>query len=566
MSRLSRVFDDYLKEQVFMLRGDEGYARSTGIVVQLNDEETELSDTTFEQAFDVTVYRDIGASRVCFYANDELVKCVDWDESYSENTLVKVDGLYYNTDYIFKVKYMGNDNCQASSTKNIMVFEEAGQYDAVMTVTENYLFEQNVPLNIEIELSHEDIGLVRNKEILVHVNDEPEFTTLITDDNGKAIYDKSFEEKGAYTLSIVFEGTAMLHPIRINKDISIGYKLITSENKKIVLEGMPETFSVVLTDYLENNVYPNKTIEMFQETVPGEYSKIGEMITNQNGVATYNMLIDSSFDKNISYLYSSPVEYWSGSVEIVYVNPDPLMITKTPEITSKDNPVIINVKTTAIEGIPITLQKTTKSSLITYQIYTDSNGNASFEYVGEGKGNTIISAECGLQHAQIELLDYIQYWTPQQSYNQDFRPINHVQTLQDMFKINLPNAQPTENKLYWFMTNINKDIPFIFKMSGVTFPYSFRFRFLQSDIYADDLQDVAIILDDLQWGTNFNNETIILKRDAHKRMYLQVGTNTEPKLLTEAGTKQFPIFCIQYNDAIDTWFSFKKLEIWEDEG
>ena len=71
MVRISTIYDKDIKEQVFMIRGDERYARSTKTVISLGTR----VDTSegFVQSLLVNVFRDVGNGSLVVYDNDVVV-------------------------------------------------------------------------------------------------------------------------------------------------------------------------------------------------------------------------------------------------------------------------------------------------------------------------------------------------------------------------------------------------------------------------------------------------------------------------------------------------------------
>lgn len=546
MSRLSKVFDEDLKGQVFMLRGDEGYARSTHIVAELNDDETELHDGSFSQAFNVSVFRDVGDSKVCFYANDELVKCVDWSDSYSENTLVRVDGLQYNTEYIFRVVYMGNNKCQRSSTKNIQVIEQIGQEPSTLEVTDKKVFvlEANIPLQLKCN----DMGLVGGKEIIVYV-DGIEDTVLTTDNSGKATYIKDFSDDGAYNLKFVFEGTEMLKPVTVNKRISMGYKILTVP-EQIVFEGTSLIFAAAVTDYLEENTtYANQGIQIQKNK-----DIIAKLTTDNNGWIRYVANIDSSY-KNCTFSMIGP--YCSADVKIIYIVPEPPTINR-PEIIYKGSNALFEIQTNANhKGAPVDITNETTGEHLT--LTTDDTGKVNYTYIGKGQGNTRIRIDYGgNQTVREEFIDYIQYWTPQNVYNQDYRPSSNIQKLANQFKIQFPPVPEGRGGVTWITFAMEKNIPFTIKISGVTVKGVLGFGVAGVDEYTDEA--FAESENYFSPEGDLSNETITLKRDKNGIVSVQIQGVTIPN--SQPMFEQYPVFLIIFAQTTSD-LTFSKLEIWQ---
>ena len=71
MARISIYYDDVEKEQFFMVRGDERYARSTKTLLSIGTPSLDI--TSFDVSATVNVLRDTGEGQVVIYDNDDVI-------------------------------------------------------------------------------------------------------------------------------------------------------------------------------------------------------------------------------------------------------------------------------------------------------------------------------------------------------------------------------------------------------------------------------------------------------------------------------------------------------------
>ena len=84
MAKLTTTYDATLKEKIFVLKGEEAYARSTDCILEevLHDGERRADWNTdikkMKLEFHIDVLRDIGASYVTLYDNDDVIVAICW--------------------------------------------------------------------------------------------------------------------------------------------------------------------------------------------------------------------------------------------------------------------------------------------------------------------------------------------------------------------------------------------------------------------------------------------------------------------------------------------------------
>ena len=143
MVRLSTVYDSELKEQVFKLRGDEDYARTTKTLLKLGN--VTLDSFSFDLDISVDVLRDRGDSKILVYDNDILMplyennvlvgESIDWSSQDTAKTL-QLKGLDYDVQHNIVAKYMGNNKCSPSnSITQTITREDTYRTESILTLT-----------------------------------------------------------------------------------------------------------------------------------------------------------------------------------------------------------------------------------------------------------------------------------------------------------------------------------------------------------------------------------------------------------------------------------------------
>ena len=81
MAKLITTYDNTLKEKVFVLKGEEAYAKSTDTVLtELNREEDWNRYLDYMLiGFEVDVHRNVGESSIVLYDNEDVIDVIPFD-------------------------------------------------------------------------------------------------------------------------------------------------------------------------------------------------------------------------------------------------------------------------------------------------------------------------------------------------------------------------------------------------------------------------------------------------------------------------------------------------------
>ena len=152
MARISIYYDDVEKEQFFMVRGDERYARSTKTLLSIGTPSLDI--TSFDVSATVNVLRDTGEGQVVIYDNDDVVYVIsDWDSTDDERTVL-LEGLGYGQDHKFMAEYIGNDESQRSSSNIIPLWvEDTNRLSSAVSITVGQQFNPSTTTNVDVTLS-----------------------------------------------------------------------------------------------------------------------------------------------------------------------------------------------------------------------------------------------------------------------------------------------------------------------------------------------------------------------------------------------------------------------------
>ena len=455
MAKLTTTYDATLKEKIFILKGEEAYARSTDCILEevLHDGERRADWNTDIKAmkleFHIDVLRDIGASYVTLYDNNDVIAVYDFDTNthaidliYDEDT--GIDNriqLNYDVEHHIYAKYMGNKQCLKSQSKSYMVSEPLpASYDSSIEIEGDTLYNVDATAEFTIRLVGADY--YSDQEIVIYDNNT-RVDTVRTDVNGEATVTIENLVEGKHTLLARFVGTDHLSSAEESIEYSAGaiLSIINYPSYQINAEHM--NLTVKLIDYCNNPLVGETVNTQEYLSVNGQYGWLNEGtgVTDVNGEA----IIDTA-RANISVQVLINPHYFSGRFRARYGSMD--LISDEVNITPYTGVTISLTQPTALTGVgqslALTGQVSNVSEAVTVSlnqglgtVKTDTNGNFTTTYRGTGAGDVTVTASIGNVSSSITVEDVILYWNaPSTFINREYTTHNaNLSNLNNGFRL-----------------------------------------------------------------------------------------------------------------------------------
>lgn len=456
MARVSIHYDSDIKERLFMIRGDESYARTTKILF----EQGNVTEDTyhFDVLFNVNVLRDTGESSIIVYDNDTPISVwlynsethsydtevdvIPWD-SLNNGLTFQVKGLAYDIDHNFSVSYRGNKSCIGSNSKNILLnVHDTSRPASTLTIdntTLQYVKNTSITKTITLDTSYID-GRNFGQTINVYYDGSTTPIQVVTNNQGVAtVTIPDCGGNGLHTIRAEYIGSDRLLGKTVTQQISVGYNVTLLSYPQIYLPGSEATFSAKVADWFGNPYTPNSgdcgLILRNSNNYQYHYSA-----TASNGVISKTITPSDPFVK-FSIGFSEGNVSYDVEQSVNYVAPTTARLYSYDKILSyNNNSQIIFESDVNVRGVPVVLKTYVNRELVeTFQTYTSSTGNATLTYKGTGKYGKDIKcrfvAELGELTAELELPDYIQYLSRNPNYN-----LNRNIYYQNMDLLELTNA------------------------------------------------------------------------------------------------------------------------------
>ena len=440
MAKLTTTYDSTLKEKIFVLKGEEGYARSTDCILEevLHDGERRADWNTdirkMKLEFHIDVLRDIGASYVTLYDNDDVIAVYDFDTNthaidliYDEDTGIdnRIE-LAYDVEHHIYAKYMGNKQCLKSQSKSYMVSEPLpSSYDSSIEIEGDTLYNVDATAEFTVRLVGADY--YSDQEIVIYDNNT-RVGTVRTDVNGEATVTIENLVEGKHTLLARFVGTDHLSSAEESIEYSAGaiLSIINYPSYQINAEHM--NLTVKLIDYCNNPLVGETVNTQEYLLVNGQYAWFdeGTGVTDANGEA----IIDTARGNITSQVIINP-NYFSGRFRARYNSmgliSDEVNINPYTGVT-----ISLTQPSTSIgygKSLTLTGQVSNVSEAVTVSlnqglgtVKTDTNGNFSATYNGTGAGDITVTASISNVSSSVTVEDLWQYWkAPSTIINRDYR-------------------------------------------------------------------------------------------------------------------------------------------------
>ena len=262
MVKLTTTWDKTLNEKVFVLKGDEAYARTTDTVLTELEREADWNHNIDYMlvSFEVDVLRDKGDSTIVLYDNDEVLDVVDytegqssvrWERYWDEESQSYIDNrvrLSYDVEHNVYAKYMGNKKCLKSVSKTY-TFSEPTPTAFLSSITisvddDSYYLDDTTSMTVKLNAD----DFYDTKPIKIYENGV-EKRTVTTGRNGSVtIDDYDLETEGLRTIVARFEGDEHLTPSESSVQLSVGL-ILTMDDIPYHFYDTHQNIGVYLKDY-----------------------------------------------------------------------------------------------------------------------------------------------------------------------------------------------------------------------------------------------------------------------------------------------------------------------------
>lgn len=430
MAQLNTIYDKDLKEKIFILKGEERYARTTDCILEeiTHESGADVDPETGRRIdwnhyidymlleFRIDVLRDIGASYVTLYDNDEVIGVYDFDTNSHHIDFKYEDAEHdnrlrftYDVEHNVYAKYMGNKNCLKSKSK-MYTFKEDTPQAYVSSITYTGLNSFYNGGTTSISFSATLVGEEGYASKTLKVYDGSTFKgSFTTGNDGSASVTITGLSNGSHNIRTVFEGDEYLSASEYTQGVSIGYIIKVPKYPSYVLNNEDVVYTVFVTDYFN---YPVSNVSVHTTTNEGTVGS--SVTTGSDGFATVT-IPNSSFNTFVQdglLVYGCESDDGSSSRGVMtswYNNASVTLTARDSIISSNISTLLTGRVSNVNKSVTVGLSSNKKQG--TDYISTSDDGSFSyFPYTGEGLGDTIITASITGSSGTTNIEDVLQYW------------------------------------------------------------------------------------------------------------------------------------------------------------
>jgi hypothetical protein len=466
MANLTTTYNSSIKEKIFVLKGEEGYARTTDMILNVLEYENSYDSIEYMRVgLSMNVLRDIGESTIVIYNGENVLRTIPWSDTPSQMTfdedltwddenqlLIWGDsddtstGLRFPYEEENKIyaRYMGSKQCMMSVSETYDLTKPVPpKYSSALAnvaTTNTYDVDGQFTLLVEWTCSS-PVSHQRTCTVKLYVDGE-EYNTyngnISANQTSKTFYitvngsSMTQIQNGFHHIRVVYLGDEYTSSSEVEFDISLGYNLqLVSYDSPFLYSqnwvGEPwNRVSLNLSDFFGNPI-SSEDVTLTVQSPQGSinmYSSTDEM--GNVTFATYenqevmSLLINASTINVTAYTSNTTAEYEvSGIIIPVFTYGSVSLATSRDVIAPNVSTDITATLTPVYENVPVFFGDVFGTA------YTDSDGVATFSLTGNGNGMKNIMGSVGSEiYDFVQVQDYLQYWTINNTYNQNVDLLN----------------------------------------------------------------------------------------------------------------------------------------------
>lgn len=432
MVQLSTTYDSSLKQKIFVLKGEESYARSTDIILNLVEFSNSYNNIQYMRVgLELDVLRDIGTSSITLYNGEDVLAVYDWDDESTklilgtEEDVTSGFNFPYQTDIDLWARYNGTKFCMKSESEHIRFNKDIpDKYSTTLTDRLSGHTLENGIIALPVRLECKDsIDFSRPYSLQLYIDDEPYQTVTGTLSANRTVYnlnnqfDLNNVNNGLHTFKLVYLGDDYTSESEVSFDISMGYNVSITCDKPLIPAqqwvGDPwNRATVTATDYFNTPVNNGDIILTVHDTSTITHSITGT--TGSDGKCVFNLNDDFTVREMISYndklfldasLETTHDTYSTGTINIPTFVSGTIRMDTTKSVVTRGQETTIMANVLPItQGLPVYWGTNYGTS------YTNSKGLSTINYTGTGAGNVTFTANVGEVNNTITIIDALYYW------------------------------------------------------------------------------------------------------------------------------------------------------------
>lgn len=286
MVQLNTTYDSSIHQKIFVLRGDEAYARTTDTIATLITDFDNYSSyiSKCHVGLEIQVLRELGESTLHIYCDDEEIYAIPWvdsgmaqviDSDWNDKGVYWEDGkliigkydyenhintglfLLYDVEHMIKIRYDGNKRCLGSKADPI-IFTVPTPDTFATELTFNKVNPRYAPdttiddVTLTLTCQNE---LTSSKMIDIYDDSTTPSTLLDTvelEQDTPLTVTLSGLSDGLHNIRASWNGDYECYGSETTMNVSMGYKITQLEYPSMLISGNAGTLSCTVLDYFNN--------------------------------------------------------------------------------------------------------------------------------------------------------------------------------------------------------------------------------------------------------------------------------------------------------------------------
>lgn len=490
MVQLNTTYDKTLKQKIFVLKGEEAYARTTDVLADIISDFDDCNSHIryCRVGLEVDVLREVGDAFVNIYDEDTMLLSIPWGEdmeSIINNSYYNDKGIYWQNDKLvigssdnvdtglflsydtlhnIQVRYTGNKQCLGSKSDVISFMEEKpdSYASSISAVASSVSVEtgDSVAFTLNLSIPTSDI------QHTVQVYDNGSLIdTLSIDANEDVSYSKSGLSNGLHSIRFLFVGDEEAFSSETTVDVGVGYKLLLVDVPSYVINGEPAKIGVSLTDYLDNPL-SGDDVSMVEYIPNWGYEQISQpKQTNDDGYALIEPVYVGTHEICAYYMSSGSKQYYSERVTVPVYTPLSIDILPSRRVISNGVSTQVSIYPNPLPPVdlkvPVTVTRASGTTTDTINIPANSYGV--LPLTGDGGGDITVSATLGSVTGTDIVEDAIQYWSISDGadFNRRYYEVyTTLSVINNGYKLQAGNSSADKLLLFASMPNVDLLVEF----------------------------------------------------------------------------------------------------------
>lgn len=399
MVRLSTTYDKTINRKIFVVRGDEAYARTTETELVIGTVSTGDLQGLKIASLRVNLYRTVGSALVTIYDGDTIIHSQTITSSTTYITLSNVYLSYGVTHELYAVYTPLQHQCLGSKSKRQTVYNDIPS-SLRINFTKNSADTQvngGASFSFNFTVKKGTSSISNSTDVLVYVDDE--YVKTVNPSSNVVSSSVSDIDDGKHTVRLEVATSDSFYGNSYEYTVLVGYQLEILEYPSQFINGTTNNVKVKVSDY-NGELKTSGTAYIYRKNVG---TSVASATVADTGIATINVTTLPATDE----YYSSYGGSKTDNVIFTQYNPNGLTITANPLLIGYDDTSIISINLNEnTSGVPVSISAKGSTS----QILTEL-GKATYTYTGSGYGDSTITATVGSTSDSISIVDSLAYWT-----------------------------------------------------------------------------------------------------------------------------------------------------------